>query len=141
MAETGSGSWREGARLISLALVDLTERIHSAMGLRPQQTQGIQARLRRSRAMAEGGAAVTAQAREWLWNASGAVHAGVWAHEAPSSDEQVRLDRWLADHGGSPLPLVDEETWRRSLRPRHRPALRLPPRPTLTVESCDPRGH
>jgi hypothetical protein len=138
MAETGSGSWREGARLISLALVDLTERIHSAIALRLQQTQAIQALLRRSRALAEGGAAATAQAREWLWNASGAVHAGVWVHEAPSSDEQVRLDRWLADHGGSPLPLVDEETWRRSLRPRYRPALPLPPSPLVTAEDWNP---
>src|SRR5260370_1217162 len=75
---------------------------------------------------------------DWSAYASGAVHAGVWVHEAPSSDEQVRLDRWLADHGGSPLPLVDEETWRRSLRPRYRPALPLPPSPLVTAEDWDP---
>src|SRR6185437_10563348 len=43
MAESGPGSWREGARLISLALVDLTERIHAAISLRLQQTQAITA--------------------------------------------------------------------------------------------------
>jgi hypothetical protein len=134
MAETGPGSWREGARLISLALVDLTERIHSAIALRLQQTQAIAALLRRARRLAEGGAHETAHAREWLWNASGAVHAAIWVQSPASSDEQVRVDRWLAGHGGSPLPLVDEETWHRSLRPRYRPA---PPPPPLPLETAD----
>ena len=138
MAETGPGSWREGARLISLALVDLTERIHSAIALRLQQTQAIAALLRRARVLGEGGAQETARAREWLWNASGAMHAGVWVQEAASSDEQVRLDRWLQGHGGSPLPLVDEDTWRRSLRPRYRPAPPPPPPALITAEDWDP---
>jgi hypothetical protein len=138
MAETGPGSWREGARLISLALVDLTERIHSAIALRLQQTQAIAALLRRARTLGEGGAGAVLGAREWLWNASGAIHAGVWVQEPATSDEQVRLDRWLAGHGGSPLPLVDEETWRRSLRPRWRPAPPPPPTPLVTADDWDP---
>jgi hypothetical protein len=138
MAETGPGSWREGARLISLALVDLTERIHSAIALRLQQTQAIAALLRRARALADGGQRETVSAREWLWNASGAMHAAVWVQEVPSSDAQVRLDRWLAQNGGSPLPLVDEETWRRSLRPRYRPAPPPPPTPLETADDWDP---
>jgi hypothetical protein len=138
MADTGPGSWREGARLISLALVDLTERIHSAIALRLQQTQAIQALLRRARVLASGGEPAAAAAREWLWNASGAVHAGIWVGAPPASDEQVRLDRWLAGHGGSPLPLVDDETWRRSLRPRYRPPAPPPPSALVTGEDWDP---
>ena len=138
MAETGPGSWREGARLISLALVDLTERIHSAIALRLQQTQAIAALLRRARSLADGGARETVSAREWLWNASGAVHAAIWVHGPATSDEQVRLDRWLAGHGGSPLPLVDDETWRRSLRPRYKPAPPPPPPPLETADDWNP---
>jgi hypothetical protein len=138
MAETGPGSWREGARLISLALVDLTERIHSAIALRLQQTQAIAALLRRAKALAQGGAHAVEAGRSWLWNASGALHAGMWVQNPASSDEQVLLDRWLASHGGSPLPLVDEETWRRSLRPRYRPAPPPPPSPLLTADDWDP---
>jgi hypothetical protein len=138
MAETGPGSWREGARLISLALVDLTERIHSAIALRLQQTQAIAALLRRAKALAQGRAAEVEHARAWLWNASGAIHAGIWVQEAASSDEQVRLDRWLSGHGGSPLPLVDDEIWHRSLRPRHRPAPPPPPSPLVTADDWDP---
>ncbi len=55
MADHGPGSWREGATVISLALVDLTERIHAAISLRLQQTQAITALLRRARDLAEGG--------------------------------------------------------------------------------------
>ena len=55
MADSGPGSWREGAKVISLALVDLTERIHAAISLRLQQTQAIAALLRRARDLAEGG--------------------------------------------------------------------------------------
>jgi hypothetical protein len=138
MAETGPGSWREGARLISLALVDLTERIHSAIALRLQQTQAIAALLRRAKSLAQGGVAEIEASRAWLWNASGALHAGMWVHACPSSDEQVLLDRWLAGHGGSPLPLVDDETWRRSLRPRYRPAPPPPPTPLVTADDWDP---
>ncbi len=138
MAETGPGSWREGARLISLALVDLTERIHSAIALRLQQTQAIAALLRRARALGEGGAREAEHAREWLWNASGAVHAAIWVQSPATSDEQVRLDRWLAGHGGSPLPLVDDETWRRSLRPRYKPAPPPPPPALETADDWDP---
>ncbi|HEV7126718.1 MAG TPA: hypothetical protein VGN32_04665 [Ktedonobacterales bacterium] len=134
MAETGPGSWREGARLISLALVDLTERIHSAIALRLQQTQAIAALLRRARTLAEGGANATTSAREWLWNASGAMHAAIWVQQPATSDEQVMLDRWLSGHGGSPLPLVDDETWHRSMRPRYKPP---PPPPPLPLETAD----
>src|SRR5579859_2432769 len=138
MAESGPGSWREGARAISLALVDLTERIHSAISLRLQQTQAIAALLRRARDLAQGNADATQRARQYLWNASGAVHAAIWVQAAPSSDDQVRLDRWLALRGGSPLPLVDEDVWRKSLRPRHRPAPPQPPVPLVTADDWNP---
>src|SRR5262249_6523335 len=92
MADYGPGSWREGAKIISLALVDLTERIHAAISLRLQQTQAIAALLRRAQDLAEGGEDATQRARQYLWNASGAVHAAVWVHGVPSSDDQVRLD-------------------------------------------------
>jgi hypothetical protein len=134
MAESGPGSWREGAKAISLALVDLTERIHAAISLRLQQTQAITALLRRAADLAEGGEAATQRARQYLWNASGSVHAAIWVQMRPSSDDQVRLDRWLADHGGSPLPLVDQDIWQKSLRPRHRPA---PPPPPSSLELPD----
>jgi hypothetical protein len=138
MADSGLGSWREGAKVISLALVDLTERIHAAISLRLQQTQAIAALLRRARDLAEGGEAATQRARQYLWNASGAIHAAIWLQHVPSSDDQVRLDRWLAQHGGSPLPLVDEEIWQKSLRPRLRPPPPAPP-PALTLaEDWDP---
>ncbi|MGZ6390303.1 MAG: hypothetical protein ACXWQZ_13725, partial [Ktedonobacterales bacterium] len=138
MADSGPGSWREGAKAISLALVDLTERIHSAISLRLQQTQAIAALLRRSRDLAEGGEEATQRARQYLWNASGAMHAAVWVQGHPSSDDQVRLDRWLEMRGGSPLPLVDEEIWQKSLRPRHRPAPPPPPQALLTSEDWNP---
>jgi hypothetical protein len=134
MAESGPGSWREGAKAISLALVDLTERIHSAISLRLQQTQAIAALLRRSRDLAEGGEAATQRARQYLWNASGAFHAAIWVQGTPASDDQVRLERWLEQRGGSPLPLVDEDIWHKSLRPRHRPA---PPPPPPALEMAD----
>ncbi len=54
MADGGPGSWREGAKIISLALVDLTERIHAAISLRLQQTQAIAALHRRAKDLAEG---------------------------------------------------------------------------------------
>ena len=50
----------------------------------------------------------------------------------------VRLDRWLQGHGGSPLPLVDEETWRRSIRPRYRPAPPPPPSALITADDWNP---
>jgi hypothetical protein len=138
MADSGPGSWREGAKVISLALVDLTERIHAAISLRLQQTQAIASLLRRAQHLAEGGEAATQRARQYLWNASGAMHAAIWVQGVPASDDQVRLDRWLAQHGGSPLPLVDEETWQKSLRPRLRPPPPAPP-PALTLaEDWDP---
>ncbi|HEU5442051.1 MAG TPA: hypothetical protein VFU88_22410 [Ktedonobacterales bacterium] len=138
MAENGPGSWREAAKAISLALVDLTERIHSAISLRLQQTQAIAALLRRARDLATGGPDATQRARQYLWNASGAVHAAVWVQQRPSSDDQVRLDRWLHLKGGSPLPLVDEDTWRKSILPRHRPAPPAPPSALVTGEDWDP---
>ncbi len=138
MAESGPGSWREGAKAISLALVDLTERIHAAISLRLQQTQAITALLRRAGDLAEGGEAATQRARQYLWNASGAIHAAVWVQSRPSSDDQVRLDRWLAVRGGSPLPLVDEDIWEKSLRPRHRPAPPPPPASLELSEDWDP---
>lgn len=138
MAESGPGSWREGAKAISLALVDLTERIHSAISLRLQQTQAIAALLRRARDLAEGGEEATQRARQYLWNASGAMHAAIWVQAAPSSDAQVRLDRWLEQRGGSPLPLVDDDIWQKSLRPRHRPALPPPPSALETAEDWNP---
>jgi hypothetical protein len=138
MAESGPGSWREGAKAISLALVDLTERIHSAISLRLQQTQAIAALLRRSRDLAEGGEDATQRARQYLWNASGAIHAAIWVQQRPQSDAQVRLDRWLELHGGSPLPLVDDDIWLKSLRPRHRPAPPPPPSALVTAEDWNP---
>jgi hypothetical protein len=138
MAESGPGSWREGAKAISLALVDLTERIHSAISLRLQQTQAIASLLRRARDLAEGGADATQRARTYLWNASGAMHAAIWVQPPPASDQQVRLDRWLAQHGGSPLPLVDEDVWQKAIRPRHRPAPPMPPSTLITAEDWDP---
>ena len=138
MADSGPGSWREGAKAISLALVDLTERIHSAISLRLQQTQAIAALLRRARDLAEGGETAAQRARQYLWNASGAMHAAIWVQAAPSSDAQVRLDRWLEQRGGSPLPLVDEDIWQKSLRPRHRPAPPPPPSALETAEDWNP---
>ena len=138
MAESGPGSWREGARLISLALVDLTERIHAAISLRLQQTQAITALLRRARNLAEGGSEATLRARQYLWNASGAIHAGLWVQAQPASDAGVRLERWLEHRGGSPLPLVDEDIWQKSLRPRHRPAPPPPPSALVTPDDWQP---
>ena len=138
MAEGGPGSWREGARLISLALVDLTERIHAAISLRLQQTQAISALLRRARDLAEGGSEATARARQYLWNASGAMHAGLWVQAPPTSDAGVRLERWLEHRGGSPLPLVDEDIWQKSIRPRHRPAPPPPPAVLVTPDNWLP---
>jgi hypothetical protein len=138
MAESGPGSWREGARLISLALVDLTERIHAAISLRLQQTQAITALLRRARDLAEGGVEATTRARTYLWNASGAVHAGLWVQSPPTSDAGVRLERWLEHRGGSPLPLVDEDIWQKSIRPRHRPAPPPPPSVLVTPDNWQP---
>ncbi|HEX8983150.1 MAG TPA: hypothetical protein VF792_10300, partial [Ktedonobacterales bacterium] len=96
MAEGGPGSWREGAKVISLALVELTERIHAAISLRLQQTQAVAALLRRARDLAEGRGDATQRARQYLWNASGSMHAALWVQPAPASDQQVRLERWLA---------------------------------------------
>ena len=138
MSESGTGSWREGAKAISLALVDLTERIHSAISLRLQQTQAIAALLRRAHDLAEGGDEATQNARRYLWNASGAFHSAIWVHAVPSSDDQVRLDRWLAHRGGSPLPLVDEEVWQKTLRPRSKPAPPPPLPPLETSEAWTP---
>jgi hypothetical protein len=138
MADSGPGSWREGAKIISLALVDLTERIHAAISLRLQQTQAIAALLRRAADLAESGEDATQRARQYLWNASGAVHAAVWVHQVPSSDDQVRLDRWLLHKGGSPLPLVEDEIWQRSIRPRMRPAPPPPPPPLEMADDWNP---
>lgn len=138
MAESGPGSWREGAKAISLALVDLTERIHSAISLRLQQTQAIAALLRRARDLAEGDVDATQRARQYLWNASGAMHGAFWVDAPPSSDESVRLERWLQHRGGSPLPLVDHDIWQKSLRPRHRPAPPAPPPALVTAEDWNP---
>jgi hypothetical protein len=66
------------------------------------------------------------------------MHAAVWVQGHPSSDDQVRLDRWLEMRGGSPLPLVDEDIWQKSLRPRHRPAPPPPPQALLTSEDWNP---
>jgi hypothetical protein len=66
------------------------------------------------------------------------MHAAVWVQSRPSSDDQVRLDRWLALRGGSPLPLVDEDIWAKSLRPRHRPAPPPPPSSLELSEDWDP---
>jgi len=138
MSEGGPGSWREGAKVISLALVELTERIHAAISLRLQQTQAIAALLRRAHDLAEGGPDATQRARQYLWNASGAFHAALWVQGVPSSDDQVRLDRWLEQRGGSPLPLVDDDIWQKSLRPRHRPAPPPPPSALLLADDWDP---
>lgn len=138
MADSGPGSWREGAKIISLALVELTERIHAAISLRLQQTQAIAALLRRARDLAEGGYEATERARRYLWDASGAIHAGIFVQPRPPSDAQVRLDRWLEQRGGSPLPLVDEDIWLRSLRPHHRPPPATPPPALLTGEDWNP---
>ena len=138
MAESGPGSWREGAKAISLALVDLTERIHSAISLRLQQTQAIAALLRRAHDLAEGASDAPQRARQYLWNASGAMHAAIWVQQRPSSDDGVRLDRWLHQKGGSPLPLVDEDIWRKSILPRHRPAPPPPPSALVTGDDWDP---
>jgi hypothetical protein len=138
MADSGPGSWREGAKVISLALVELTERIHAAISLRLQQTQAVAALLRRARDLAEGRGDATQRARQYLWNASGSLHAALWVQAAPASDQQVLLERWLTQKGGSALPLVDENIWERSLRPRHRPAPPPPPQPLLVTEAWDP---
>jgi hypothetical protein len=138
MADSGPGSWREGAKAISLALVDLTERIHAAISLRLQQTQAIAALLRRARDLAEGAPDAAQRARQYLWNASGAVHAAIWVQQRAPSDAQVRLDRWLELRGGSPLPLVDEDIWQKSIRPRHRPAPPPPPSALVTGDDWDP---
>src|SRR5512146_1266624 len=138
MADSGPGSWREGARIISLALVELTERIHAAISLRLQQTQAVAALLRRARDLASGGMASTQRARTYLWNASGSIYATLWVQAAPASDQQVRLERWLAQKGGSPLPLVEDAIWERSLRPRTRPAPPPPPQALIVTEEWDP---
>jgi len=101
MADSGPGSWREGAKVISLALVELTERIHAAISLRLQQTQAVAALLRRARDLAEGRSDATQRARQYLWNASGSLHAALWVQAAPASDQQVLLERWLTQKGGS----------------------------------------
>ncbi len=138
MADSGPGSWREGAKVISLALVELTERIHAAISLRLQQTQAVAALLRRARDLAGGGMAATQRAREYLWNASGSIYATLWVQAAPASDQQVRLERWLAQKGGSPLPLVDDAIWERSIRPRTRPAPPPPPQALILPDDWDP---
>jgi len=137
VAETGPGSWREGMRAISLALVDLTERIHSSIALRLQQTQAIEALTRHARMLAEGGEAEVQSTRRWLWNASGAFHAGMWVQSPPTTDERIVLERWLENKGGSPLPMVDDETWLRSFQPRRRTAPPPPPPALLTSEDWD----
>ncbi len=143
VAETGPGSWREGVRLISLALVELTERIHTAIALRLQQTQAIEALTRRARVLANSVGHPdtledeTQSARRWLWNASGAVHAAMWVQDQPATDERVILDRWLENRGGSPLPIVDDETWHRSIMPRKRAAPPPPPPPLITADDWD----
>jgi hypothetical protein len=48
------------------------------------------------------------------------------------------LERWLAQKGGSPLPLVDDIIWERSLRPRTRPATPLPPQALFVTDDWDP---
>ena len=137
VADTGPGSWREGMRAISLALVDLTERIHASIALRLQQTQAIEALTRHARLLAEGGEAETQATRQWLWNASGAFHAGMWVQTEPSTDEGIMLERWLENKGGSPLPLVDDETWFRSFQPRKKSAPPLPPPALITADDWD----
>ncbi len=138
MMDSGPGSWREGAKVISLALVDLTERIHAAISLRLQQTQAVSALLRRAQALAEGGDEQVQSARRYLWDASGAVRLLMWVQSPPSSEEGVILERWLEHRGGSPLPLVDEDIWQKSIRPRHRAAPPPPPPALVTPENWDP---
>lgn len=137
VADSGPGSWRQGVRAISLALVDLTERIHAAIALRLQQTQAIEALTRRARLLAGGGEDEVQSARQWLWNASGAFHAGMWVQPNPATDERIVLERWLENKGGSPLPMVDEEIWLRSLQPRKKSAPPPPPPALVTDENWD----
>src|SRR5260370_29185864 len=66
------------------------------------------------------------------------MHAAIWVQQPPASDQQVRLDRWLTQQGGSPLPLVDEDIWQKAIRPRHRPAPPAPPSTLITAEDWDP---
>ena len=138
VSETGPGSWREGMRAISLALVELTERIHSSIALRLQQTQAIEALTRHARMLAEGSEAEVQATRQWLWNASGSIHAGMWVQGQPSTDERIMLERWLENKGGSPLPLVDDETWLRSFQPRKKATPPLPPPALVTSDDWDP---
>lgn len=138
VSDTGPGSWREGVRAISLALVELTERIHAAIALRLQQTQAIEALLRHARRLGDGGDADVQAARQWLWNASGAFHAGLWVQGQPATDERIVLERWLENKGGSPLPLVDDETWLRSFQPRKKAAPPPPPPALITDDAWDP---
>ena len=135
--DVGPGSWREGVRAISLALVELTERIHAAIALRLQQTQAIEALTRHARMLADGGEPEVTSTRRWLWNASGAFHAAMWVQPYPSTDEQIVLERWLENKGGSPLPMVDDETWFRSFQPRKRSAPPPPPPALITAEDWD----
>jgi hypothetical protein len=135
--DTGIGSWREGVRAISLALVELTERIHAAIALRLQQTQAIEALTRHARILADGGEREVQATRQWLWNASGAFHAGMWVEQPPSADESIQLNRWLQHKGGSPLPMVDDETWYRSFQPRKKSAPPPPPPPLITPDDWD----
>ncbi len=137
VADTGPGSWREGVRAISLALVELTERIHAAIALRLQQTQAIEALTRHARLLADGGDEQVQISRRWLWNASGAFHAGLWVQGAPTTDESIMLERWLENKGGSPLPLVDDETFWRSVMPRKKAAPPPPPPALVTSEDWD----
>ena len=137
VAETGPGSWREGVRQISLALVELTERIHAAIALRLQQTQAIEALTRRARILATADDDEVQSARRWLWNASGAFHTAMWVQSPPTNDERVGLERWLENRGGTPLPIVDDETWRRSIIPRKRSVAPPPPPPLITAEDWD----
>jgi hypothetical protein len=138
VADTGPGSWREGVRAISLALVELTERIHAAIALRLQQTQAIEALTRHARLLAEGGEPEVQSTRKWLWNASGAFHAGMWVQGQPTTDERIVLERWLENKGGSPLQLVDDETWLRSFQPRKKAAPPPPPPALITDDAWDP---
>jgi hypothetical protein len=138
VADTGPGSWREGVRAISLALVELTERIHAAIALRLQQTQAIEALTRHARLLAEGGDPEVQSTRKWLWNASGAFHAGMWVQGQPTTDERIVLERWLENKGGSPLQLVDDETWLRSFQPRKKAAPPPPPPALVTDDAWDP---
>ena len=143
MADSGPGSWREGAKAISLALVDLTERIHSAISLRLQQTQAIAALLRRA----------------WIWPR--AVQAPRCAHANISGTPPARCTRrsgcssrppatprcaWIV---GSPIAAARPcRWWTTSLAkvaappppPRAAPAaLRAGDRPTTGYPGEDPR--